>query len=162
MVYDRARQTTFLLMGTPLTTETWEWNGTSWYSPVVAPTPAPRFGAAAAYDDARSQIMIFGGSGSRADVWTASYENGDEEACTSGLDRDHDGAAGCADLDCAMICTPLCVPDEPCEAALPRCGDGTCSSLENAHECPADCAVSPLCGDTYCDAGEAQSCPGDC
>jgi hypothetical protein len=52
------------------------------------------------------------------------------------------------------------VRDQPCDPALPRCGDGACGPLENERMCPTDCQATPLCGDGFCAAGEA--CAADC
>jgi hypothetical protein len=41
------------------------------------------------------------------------------------------------------------------------CGDGRCSGLENACNCPDDCG--PHCGNWRCEAGEERAtCPADC
>jgi hypothetical protein len=39
------------------------------------------------------------------------------------------------------------------------CGDGVCSSNENASTCGLDCRV---CGDGICSIGETSTCPSDC
>jgi cysteine-rich repeat protein len=61
------------------------------------------------------------------------------ESCISEtVDADIDGLAGCADPDCAPRCQPLCVRP-PCATTGPRCGDATCSPVEDYLICPADC-----------------------
>jgi hypothetical protein len=48
------------------------------------------------------------------------------------------------------------------DAAVARCGDGTCNADETASSCSADCA-STGCGDGTCQAEETiASCPADC
>ena len=57
-----------------------------------------------------------------------------------------------------FLITATCV-----EAAKPICGDGVCSSGENASKCPDDCLPSSFCGDAICDPDEDQcSCENDC
>lgn len=50
--------------------DTWEWDGVSWH--LRAGTgPAPRSGAAMAYDERLRRVVLFGGSGGpRSDTWT--------------------------------------------------------------------------------------------
>ena len=52
---------------------TWRWNGTAWSSLATPTTPALRFGAAMAYDAARSRVVLFGGLANNAysrETWT--------------------------------------------------------------------------------------------
>jgi hypothetical protein len=51
---------------------TWTWDGTTWRQQHPAAAPQPRTGAAMAYDSARQQMVLYGGSGqsSFADIWT--------------------------------------------------------------------------------------------
>jgi hypothetical protein len=65
LVYDVGRRTTMLYGGQP-TTDTWEWDGTTWR---MLPTSDPEgdgspdcFGQAMAYDSTRQKVVIFGGS----------------------------------------------------------------------------------------------------
>jgi len=38
-----------------------------------------------------------------------------------------------------------------------------CDGGETCRTCTGDCgSCTALCGDTYCDDNEAQTCPGDC
>jgi galactose oxidase-like protein len=53
--------------------DTWTWSGGQWTLRTPGVAPSPRFGAAMAYDEARQQIVLFGGfDGSMylADTWT--------------------------------------------------------------------------------------------
>jgi Galactose oxidase, central domain len=43
--------------------DTWVWNGTDWAQRNPAQAPSERFGHAMAYDAARKQVVLFGGSG---------------------------------------------------------------------------------------------------
>jgi hypothetical protein len=50
--------------------ETWLWNGTTWTQRNPASSPAGRVGAILAYDDAASQLVLFGGAnGMLGDTW---------------------------------------------------------------------------------------------
>ena len=81
MAYDKRRGRTVLFGGTPCIglcgahpKYTWEWDGQQW-SVVSTDGPPRRLGAALAYDEARQQIVLFGGydPGLRtyySDTWT--------------------------------------------------------------------------------------------
>jgi cysteine-rich repeat protein len=169
-VYDRARRRVLNLGGLP-DFSTWEWDGANWAQAPSSFEPALLLAHAGAYDDARSETLLFGGSAPTdptmptvpvegyQTTWTGSYRGAVEELCHAGRDHDGDGAIGCADTDCARLCAPACILDEPCTAG-PRCGDGACGPLENEKLCPADCTGPAVCGDAFCAPGEA--CPGDC
>lgn len=85
------------------------------------------------------------------------------ESCAADVDDDGDSLAGCADPDCWASCAPLCMPGVACDPSGPRCGDGTCSPVENCRLCADDCSCPPVCGDSFCEGSEtASNCPGDC
>lgn len=72
MAYDEARSKAVLYGGggnDQQTTDTWQWDGTSWQSSRLAVTPGVRGAAALAYDSARQVTMLFAGSNSTPDPW---------------------------------------------------------------------------------------------
>jgi hypothetical protein len=113
-------------------------------------------------------VVVMGGHGADValkadDQWLLRWESyAPDEACIdAAADLDGDERTGCDDLDCWAVCTPSCPPFTSCDAAAPRCGDGTCSAVETCRMCPGDCgACTAVCGDGWCDAGEV--CAGDC
>lgn len=142
LVYDRMRARVTLFGGVISGFSLWELDGAQWMQPDATLVPVVSNGACAAYDDARGEIVAFGGmrSSLQRQTATGSYRGDREEVCHAGLDLDADGATGCDDDDCRAVCAPLCWDDPACTAA-PRCGDGTCSSLEleAGASCAADC-----------------------
>ncbi len=116
----------------------------AWTQPDVTLAPILTNGACATYDDARGEIVAFGGTslGLLQQTATGSYRGDPEEVCRAGEDLDADGAMGCDDADCRMVCAPLCWDDTSCTAG-PRCGDGTCSVLESeaGAACTVDCPL---------------------
>jgi hypothetical protein len=172
MVFDATRQRVTLISEA----ETWEWTGSSW-TEITSPflNPPARTRHAAAYDAARKETVLFGGSSSNFDdTWTLRHERAGDpgEACElGGFDYDRDGVLGCADPDCWGRCLPECPPDSTpdwptdCDTGRPHCGDGICNpNLETQRLCPGDCGPPPeLCGDFICEGAEdSASCPGDC
>jgi hypothetical protein len=146
MTYDAQRQRVLLFGGNSLGAfgDTWEWDGVHW-TQVVAQLGAPeRYGGAAAYDGELRHLVVFGGySGGPTvfgdtEVFEYTSSQPTERCLLSTADEDGDGLAGCADLDCWARCTPLCPPGTSCTGG-PRCGDGTCSAVEDKLICPADC-----------------------
>jgi cysteine-rich repeat protein len=155
LVYDTRRARTVLTGGSPTSTSLWEWDGSHWSQPDVGSiSPSPRIQVAAAYDEARGQLVRYGGGngfgGQDGVTWIGAYVGPDEEICDSGVDVDRDGKIGCADEDCAAACR--------------YCGDGACNAAENDRLCPADCPATPaICGDAYCAPSEsAAMCAADC
>jgi hypothetical protein len=142
VVYDRRRERTTLFGGLIASLSLWEFDGTAWTQPESPIVPVIANGSCAAYDDARSEIVAFGGSflGVTQQTATGSFHGEHDEVCSSSEDLDGDGAAGCKDTDCRAVCMPLCW-DVPACSVGPRCGDGTCSVLEDeaGRACPADC-----------------------
>ncbi len=66
LVYDAARGCTVLFGGAltspaPLLDDQWEWDGVDWRQVSPSPRPAGRMRAAAAFDAARGQLVLFGG-----------------------------------------------------------------------------------------------------
>ncbi|MFN0245520.1 MAG: hypothetical protein ACKV2T_01345 [Kofleriaceae bacterium] len=173
--FDRDRARTVLfgglgggVPGGPLG-DTWEFDGSNW-RPLDFEVLVPRRITHAIAADPRGGLMLFGGveldlftgSGTTlGDTWRFGY-GPDSSTCATGVDVRGSGA-GCADPACWHECSPSCAPGMSCAANEPRCGDGTCSSLETCRSCPADCAPCvPRCGDSICEGGEAATCPGDC
>lgn len=119
------------------TSELWEWDGTNWHR--VLPILPPMFGTdtATTYDTARGEIVSFDVYGGTI---TFRYDSqvSRRDRCIE-TDTDGDMLAGCDDPDCAGRCAPLCVVGQPCDSALPHCGDGTCTDVENHRVCAADC-----------------------
>ena len=167
MVYDPRRQRVVLLggrQGAFVFNDVWEWDGTAW-NEVASSTPPPTVNhSAAMYDEARAQIVVFGADvvlGTAPSLMAMRRGGVVEESCAAGLDLDGDGTSGCDDIDCGPACAPMCPLATSC-ADAPRCGDGTCSAIESARMCPADCgAPLAICGDGFCDPGELASC-ADC
>jgi cysteine-rich repeat protein len=145
MIFDADRQRIVLTGGKRalgFVDETWEWDGTNWSRVMTAQAAGPR--DAIVYDAVDHRIMTFGGygfAGGTDATRVLEYRSPTEpkERCILGdADEDQDGLAGCADPDCWPVCDPLCSPGVM-SCAGPRCGDGTCSSLEAAALCPQDC-----------------------
>src|SRR5207244_12860254 len=77
------------------------------------------------------------------------------EACTNGVDDDHDGLVDCLDPDCAqsLSCTP-----PPTEQ---NCSDGIDNDRDGLADCrDSDCASSPscMCTTTNRDGGTSGGC----
>lgn len=65
--------------------DTWEWDGQSWVPRLVAASPPPTLDHRMAYDSARGQTVLFGGSGQggyRADTWEWDGSNWTQVATT--------------------------------------------------------------------------------
>lgn len=114
----------------------WAWDGVVWTQvTAISGLLGPQF----AFDRTNRQWFSFGGQ-SGWDTWTATSGASDPLEQCDGTDVDADGLTRCGDPDCWWRCDPLCAPGEvACDANRPRCGDGTCSTLEGAALCPADC-----------------------
>ena len=184
MAWDAARQHIVLIAGEianegiPLASlhDSWEWDGTTWSAQPSVGSQTLTNGRVfhsvqPALDGAG--VLLFGGTSGLvqssvgaelSDIWGIRWdsESARYETCAD-VDADGDGAAGCADPDCAFACTPQCPQGTPCTSA-PACGDGTCSGTEQCDTCPQDCGTcTATCGDTTCESNEdASSCPGDC
>jgi cysteine-rich repeat protein len=168
LVYNATRGTTVLMGGRTSLFEgaeplgdTWEWDGTAWKPIATFLAPTPRSDHAASFHAPTAHVIAFGGA-TTDETWSFGYDGPlPSEVCGSGHDVDRDGLAGCDDPDCWWMCAPACAPGASCDVSAPRCGDGTCASLETCRACPADCGpCTHLCGDLVCDPGE--SCLGDC
>ncbi|MFN0245519.1 MAG: hypothetical protein ACKV2T_01340, partial [Kofleriaceae bacterium] len=151
----------FTAMGPVSVDDTWEWDGTRWRALVDA-TRLQRWAAVFASPDGRSIITTMGEwdtSGRLLELgWQAAAS---EETCDGRVDADGDGLIGCNDPDCWWRCTPTCLPGELGCRSSPACGDGACSSIEDAVSCPADCGEPTIaCGDLVCDGSE--TCPAEC
>jgi hypothetical protein len=78
MAGDSARDEVVLFGGfddsnNPLRGDTWRWDGTDWTKLTPAHSPLARYGMGIAYDAARTQVMMFGGSARpdfAGDTWT--------------------------------------------------------------------------------------------
>lgn len=144
LVYDRMRKRVMLFGGLIASFSLWEWDGTTWTQPDTSHVPIVMNGGCATYDDARGEIVAFGGLilSAQQQTATGSYRGEQEEVCRAGADLDEDGATGCDDDDCRMVCAPLCWDTATCTLA-PRCGDGACSALESeaGAACSADCPL---------------------
>lgn len=72
MVFDANRGVMVLfggLSGLAPSGATWEWDGTTWTQRSVS-GPSPRWWHHMAYDEARGEVVLFGGSGIAGDTWT--------------------------------------------------------------------------------------------
>ncbi|HPH78722.1 MAG TPA: prepilin-type N-terminal cleavage/methylation domain-containing protein [bacterium] len=49
-----------------------------------------------------------------------------------------------------------------CDQPIMYCGNDSCDYNESYTSCPNDCPRPVVCGDSYCDAGEENSCLMDC
>jgi hypothetical protein len=177
MVYDAGRDRIVLHGGFNeiALDETWELVDDTW-TRLVPETSAdvgpPRRQHRLVYDTSLRRVVLFGGAQATAPfTWVlAPTPIEPPEVCSTPIDLDGDTKLGCADDDCWGVCSPQCVPDAPAASCsmTPRCGDGTCTDIENCRICPSDCPVgegrcTALCGDGYCDPGETSAtCPGDC
>lgn len=150
MAWDAARKRIVLLGGVDAFNgardDAWEWDGTVWTQLATAQAPGARtdHGMFTPFDGG-GVVAMRGGSFSN-DAWSTvggtvqlrRESDTPDETCVDGLDLDHDGIAGCADLDCWTTCTPSCPPGTTCMA--PRCGDAACNPVvEDCASCPADC-----------------------
>lgn len=80
MTYQSSRQRVVMFGGfdvgpVPPFGDTWEWDGTDWTPSAPQPSPAPRTLIAMAHDDARDEVVLFGGTDPQAfatygDTWT--------------------------------------------------------------------------------------------
>jgi hypothetical protein len=147
--YDPIRQVTSLVGGVSYflgrLDETLEWNGQVIDLRAVPATAGPRSGAGLAYHAIEHALVTFGGDAGGNpfdDTWVRVYESYDHPAERCAIeteDSDGDGLAGCADPDCYGRCAPLCLPGATCPSDAPRCGDGTCSPVEDHLICDVDC-----------------------
>lgn len=139
LLYDPnlARSVLFYAAGLGATGSMFMWDGTTWSGPTAwggAPFTVPRV-----YDRATRSWFNFDDPISW-DTWLGQLGASDPRERCDGSDADADGLTRCADPDCWWRCTPLCASGElGCAPNAPRCGDGTCSALEDAALCPADC-----------------------
>src|SRR5262249_41018110 len=72
MAYDSTRGRVVLFGGSTGTSETWEWDGTSWTPRfIITISPSPRIGHAMAFDSVSGRVVLFGGIGSSTfdDTW---------------------------------------------------------------------------------------------
>jgi cysteine-rich repeat protein len=167
MGWDPARRRVVLFGGDTRIAEqdTWEWDGSSW-TQLPTPSPPPRAGGMIV--GTGDGVLLFGGAasidatdGQFSDLWLLRYDGSHAgETCRGPTDDDGDGQAGCADADCWLQCTPMCLPGDTCSAPPPdpRCGDGVCGLDETDDLCPDDCTIA-ICGDGQCSPID---CPGDC
>lgn len=147
LAYDPRRGRVIAFAGKPKdgrTNDAWEWDGTTWTELAPAILPPARSGMTLA-PDLTGGLLALGGDGlggqGTLDLvrLTSELSTSPPEACADATtDLDQDGLAGCADPDCWGRCAPLCTPGESCNG--PRCGDGTCSAVEDYVLCAADCA----------------------
>ena len=74
MVTDRATGRIVLVTDGPQSMDTWTWDGSTWMKVPSATAPPRRLGVDLAYDAARRQVILFGGSSFSAaplhDMWT--------------------------------------------------------------------------------------------
>ena len=147
-----------ILVGGSSLPDAWAYDGATWREIVQANpfTNIPEAGVLVPDPSGAGVVLLQGElTLNQPVIWRLRYEGPHEETCVAGDDNDGDGAAGCADADCAFACTPI--PEI-------TCGDGTCDArVESALTCPVDCPVTPACGDFACTgAAEPTTCPGDC
>ena len=125
MAYDAATRQIILFggyapsLGYPGTlNDTWAWNGTTWTLLRPSSSPPARSGASLAYDEARGQLVMFGGSPSPAnflgDTWTWDGTNWTQQ--TTSAPNAKSGAAMAYNADTKTVilvggngCTMGCV-----------------------------------------------------
>ncbi len=163
---------TFEVSFTAMISDTWEWTMTSaspyrgqWRRVHTTLEPPSRLfqGAYASLDGSGITVASGFNNVPLDDLWELRSDASGFETCRNALDGDADGLVMCADPDCWRFCTPECPPGTSCSAQTgSRCGDGTCSAIEDCRSCPGDCVTctDTRCGDFACDPGE--TCPGDC
>jgi cysteine-rich repeat protein len=138
LAYHPTRKTV-VMFGSTVENTVWEFNGVDWNA-LLASGPPPRTSIKVSYDaKSRGLLML---DGALRSTWQFQFAGaGDStESCSSSItDDDGDSLSGCADPDCWMLCSPTCPPYTTCDPTQPRCGDGSCSMLENHSLCPADC-----------------------
>jgi len=94
----------------------WEWDGVSWTFNITETNPNTTLFSAVAYDPARAQLVLFGGSDMSNqpldEMWALHYAdpNKQYEDCSTDTDEDGDGLVMCDDPDCWGTCTPECPP----------------------------------------------------
>lgn len=121
LAYDRVRRRCVLYGGAQSIpfqkfSDTWEWDGTSWEAIAALPNAGPRTYHAAAYDEDRGRVLLFGGD---SDVQVALH---------SGASRGHSAAPGvpfCLGDNSATPC-PCGNPSAPraCRGCLNSTGQG--------------------------------------
>ncbi len=147
-----------------LTPDTWEWDGSRWRA--LPGTTHGVTGHAAFFTPDGGGVVAFGGNSLDLGALFGSVEyrwsdGGAYETCSSRADADGDTRTACDDPDCWSYCAPLCMPGQTGCASTSACGDATCSMLEDAWRCPADCGAAAVsCGDVVCDTGE--TCTAEC
>lgn len=109
------------------------WNGST-----VTPLSTSGVAVPIIFDRASRGLFHFGAP-SGWDTMIARWQSDEVDERCDGTDADLDGLVRCGDPDCWWRCTPRCPPYASCDPAAPHCGDGTCSELEDAALCPADC-----------------------
>ncbi|MFN0247744.1 MAG: kelch repeat-containing protein [Kofleriaceae bacterium] len=160
---ERIDDSGIILLAVPVG-DSWEWDGARWRPLFSSPLLVTQHVAFASPDG--TMVMALGGNllddGAPGDFFAHLWSDGGTyETCASRLDADGDGLAACTDPDCWSVCDPLCPPGTASCPTTPRCGDQSCSSLENRQICPLDCGAPPvMCGDAVCDGSEM--CAGDC
>lgn len=143
--YDPRRRRVVIVGGRTadgVTNEVWELGDDTWREIATVVSINSREGLVLERDRTGFPMAIGGYSTGLAPVQTLSRLTSEldpsmTERCVMPIDADADGRAGCEDPDCAGRCAPTCAYGEDC--AGPRCGDGTCSALEDPVFCPADC-----------------------
>lgn len=127
--------------------DVWRWNGNEWKETTALVPLTPRAGGALVPDRTDALVLIGGDTasvGSTQSIARLGYDQAlhpSERCQIASADEDRDGLAGCADPDCRGRCAPTCpVTIELPSCTGPRCGDGTCSPVEDPGICPADCA----------------------
>jgi hypothetical protein len=125
----------------------WMWDGVDWALRALQQQGPLRAYSSTTFDSIRRKGVRFGGTdflgGFVTDTWgheMSAPGNSAERCLLANEDFDGDGLAGCADPDCWGRCSPLCLPGEACPSTAPRCGDGTCSPVEDRALCPVDCS----------------------
>lgn len=91
IAYDEGLQQIVLFGGirpncTPVDESTWTWDGAKWTQAPLVVSPGGRGGAAAAYDSARGQVVLFGGNDC-SHVFAETWVWGDMVSANAGVDQ---------------------------------------------------------------------------
>ncbi|CAN5866379.1 hypothetical protein BH11MYX2_BH11MYX2_34030 [soil metagenome] len=144
LVFNPLRQSLMLYGGLDPVSPTYvneldEWNGTAW-APLAIPGVHPPVGVTTVgFDEVHGRLAVLVSNPTPESAWELGFEPVSRDRCFATGDEDGDGLAGCLDPDCWGTCTPGCPPGTTCDPALPHCGDGVCSALEDYSRCPVDC-----------------------
>jgi cysteine-rich repeat protein len=174
--------------GTTRLTDTWEWDGATWFEKTPPVHPEGRYGHSLVYDRMRARVVLYGGLATGFSQWEWDGEEWSQPeatlvpAGTSGACSTFDDARGelIAFGGTVVTVQPMTATggyrgegDEVCRAGVDLDGDGLAGCDDDdcrmvcAPLCWDDptCTAVPRCGDGTCSALEQEaegSCSADC